>query len=790
MDTTLGAFYTPRNVVQYMVDEALIAHFMATVPEPKVRQLLSDQATNPCSPGETEQLIAAIEQTRILDPACGSGAFLMGALHRLVHLLSKLDPNNVAWKRRQLEAAKRDGERAEAMEEAENRESTLANIETRIRDIGASFDTNHHDLDYARKLFLIENSIFGVDIQPIACQIAKLRFFIALLVDQKSEKTLRPLPNLETRLVAADTLIRIENAKDDQMFIGADQVKTLRERLRKVRHEHFNVRTPEAKQRVREKDAAIRTELSEELHRQGMPNTTARRLAGWDPYDQNKHAEFFDPDWMFSPEDHDFSGFDVVIGNPPYVRQEKIKDEKPVLRQLYECFTGTADLYVYFYERGIKLLSEGGVFSFITSNKWMRSGYGEKLRAFLKSNTRVRRFIDFGDAEIFEAIAYPCIVILTRGKPSDGANFRAMTWNSEEWKLEDLTNHLASDMFEMSQCDLAPEAWRLESKTKLKLLDRIKAAGTPLGTYVNNRFYRGILTGLNRAFVVDRPTRDRLIEEHPSSAEVLKPFLRGRDIKRWRVEFEDQYLIRIESSENVDHPWSGRSEAKAEKAFAEAYPAIHASMEPLRKEMIARYDQGKYFWELRACAYWHEFDEPKIIYPDIYEHQSFAWDTQRFYMANTCYFIPTDEQWLIAVLNSQPVEWFYSQVSNKVRGGYMRAFSDYMRTVPIPDAPPARQQTIKQISNAIIALNGQGPTAAYLERLLNALVYELFFPEDLHRQRLHFFDLLAASAPPRTAAQVEWSAFHDRIADVNDPIYAALFALNGLEVVRIIEDRD
>jgi len=573
----IGAFYTPRDVVQYMVDEALIACFPASL-ESQIRVLLSDQPGNPLDESGTKQLIDAIEKIRVLDPACGSGAFPMGMLHRLVHLLSKLDPKNRKWKEQQKKRALRDLVRAEEMEDPEIREAGKKNVAARLEDIEHSFNEDHHDLDFGRKLYLIENSIYGVDIGPIACQIAKLRFFIALLVDQKVNVQaynfgVRPLPNLETRIVAADSLTPIEKVKDHQMFIGADQVMALRDKLSLVRHEHFNARTPEDKQRCREQDAAIREELSVELHHQGMPNQTARLLAGWDPYDQNTHAEFFDPEWMFSLDARDFSGFDIVIGNPPYVRQEQIKELKPHLKQHYECYTGTADLYVYFYERGVQLLKSGGVFSFITSNKWFRSGYGEKLRGWLKKSTHVRRLIDFGDAEIFDAIAYPCIVILSKGAPGGDAAFRGLNWNPE-WKVDDVRAHLAGDTFVMAQTDLAPEAWRIEGGTKLKLLGRIKATGVPLGEYVEGRFYYGIKTGLNEAFVVGREQRDELIAAHSSSAKVLKPYLRGRDVKRWRVEFDERYLVRIESSENVQHPWSGKSDTQAEKIFAQTYPAI------------------------------------------------------------------------------------------------------------------------------------------------------------------------------------------------------------------------
>lgn len=787
----IGAFYTPRDVVRYMVDEALVLHFEPVVSQSKLRALLSDQPDNPCNEVETQRLIAAIEKTRILDPACGSGAFPMGALHRLVYLLSKLDPNNIEWKHRQFEAAKRDRAKAESMEESGSREAAIQDVEARMKDIEASFDTTHHDLDYARKLYLIENSIFGVDIQPIACQIAKLRFFISLLVDQKSEKLLRPLPNLETRIVAANTLIPVEKPKEHQLLLGADQVNALREELRRVRHAHFNARTPEAKQRYREQDEAVRAKLAVELEHIGMPNTTARLLASWNPYDQNSHASFFDPEWMFSLSPADFSGFDVVIGNPPYVRQEKIKEQKPEFKKLYECYSGAADLYVYFYERGIQLLNESGIFSFITSNKWMRSGYGEKLREYLQTGTRVRRLLDFGDAEIFDAIAYPCVVILEKEAAASDSMFKALKWNQEEWKVEDLTRHLTADTFQMGQADLASEAWRLESKTKLQLLDRIKAAGMPLGDYVNGRFYRGLLTGLNEAFVVNRETRDELIRAHPSSAEVLKPFLRGRDIKRWRVEYEDQYLIRIESSENITHPWSNKPEAKAEKVFSETLPAIHAFMKPLRKELKERYDQGKYYWELRSCAYWDEFEQPKIIVPAITDTVNFAPDFRGYFCNNKAtIFIPDSVVFTCAAVNSQVSAWYASQTFATKQGGFFDFEPRYSTQLVIPRATPEQQKIVERLAECVIDHQSHHGLATYCERLINGLIYELFFPVDLHALGLSFFDLLAQENLPASTDQSSWEAFHHKISDVNHSIYATLFALNGLEVVRIIEGRE
>jgi len=301
------------------------------------------------------------------------------------------------------------------------------------------------------------------------------------------------------------------------------------------------------------------------------------------------------------------------------------------------------------------------VLSFITSNKYFRAGYGERLRAYLAYATNPRVILDFGDAPVFTSIAYPAILVTQKTRHINKGQLPATTGPTgilhpsnlppEEWQAQVLTwspGPALNDFPEifdqqaavLAQRDLKPDGWRLESPVKLRLLERLRKVGTPLGEYVQGRFYYGIKTGLNEAFVVDRAARDRLIAEHPSSEEVLKPFLRGRDVKRWRVEFADQYLIKIESSENKKNPWSGKPEEAAEKIFAKTYPAIHGFFDDMRKALIKRYDQGKYFWELRSCDYWQEFEHPKILYQEIATYQAFAWDDSGAYTNNKTFLIP------------------------------------------------------------------------------------------------------------------------------------------------------
>jgi hypothetical protein len=942
----LGAFYTPREIVSYMVDEALKSYLATQVPRCKgaLDDLFSNKATlRDIRPDTRDALIAAIGRVRILDPACGSGAFPMGALHRLVDLLQKLDPNNESWKRDRLAEARR---YRQLLASANATPDELAACDARIADIEKSFDTRYHALDFARKLYLIENAIYGVDIQPIATQIAKLRFFIALVVDQKVDPSapnlgVRPLPNLETRLVAADTLIPIDKPNGHQFDLLDPGIRPLRRQLEEVRHEHFNARSPASKRKCRERDAELRTAIAhllqgaqlpdrekrvvstfmEELdglfrrcrakdtdslglaaeasknlqqakqqlgvmlasghqqpraqqelekmlalvtaaipvvgkakqqitlftalndllaalkpkaqqllHGTGLSADAARQLAAWDPYDQNTSAPFFDPEWMFGLTKTDAAlpaearkgegWFDIVIGNPPYVRQEQLKHLKEAFKQHYECFTGTADLYVYFYEAGIKFLRDGGTFSFITSNKWFRAGYGAKLRGWLAEKTRVLQLIDFGDAPVFTAIAYPCIVITQRtATPVEaGVSVRALTWEPGP-PIETFADVFARKSFTLPQRELKPDGWRLESGTTLRLLERLRAAGKPLGEYVNGRFYYGIKTGLNEAFVVDRATRDRLIAEHQSSAEVLKPFLRGRDVKRWRVDSQDLWLVFV--------PWhfplhqdpcvTGAS-AKAEAEFKRHYPAIYKHLLQFKDALAARNtaETGKrYEWyalQRWGAEYWQEFEQPKVLYPDIYEHQSFTWDAAGHFAANTCYFIPTTEKWFTGLLNSLAVEWFYGNISNRVRGGYLRAFSDYMKEIPIPPATDAQQATIERLVDVLLWLHrhlaehpGEAGTrdalmVAYWERVLNGLVYELYFPDELHAAGLRLFDsvgqaFLPATPEPSADRNVcatflpTLRAKFEELADAAHPLRRALDHLATLETVRIIEGK-
>ena len=430
-----GSFYTPREIVNYMVDESIKAYLKQKLEtEAGMDEEYADiglelligyyDRENLFDEKQTAVLINAIDNCTILDPACGSGAFPMGILHKLVHILHKLDPQNKLWKERQIE-------KAQAIDDIVIREQLIEDIET-------AFSNN--ELDYGRKLYLIENCIYGVDIQPIATQISKLRFFISLIVDQKTDRTkdnfgIRPLPNLETKFVAANTLIGIEKPKAQMGLFDNKEVKDLEEKLKDVRHRLFSAKTPTTKRRLRDEDQRLREQMGDILIKHGWGNETARQLAGWDPYDQNASSPFFESGWMFGISD----GFDVVIGNPPYLesRHPSFSDDLKVLYQRScknrwgddaNLITKGADLLIYFFEVSISFIKKTGNVVLITQNAWLDTEYGIKAQNFLTKHTNVISVID-SKYRYFPAGEGPninTVITLFIGKERNPLNFMVL----------------------------------------------------------------------------------------------------------------------------------------------------------------------------------------------------------------------------------------------------------------------------------------------------------------------------------------------------------------------------
>lgn len=424
-----GSFYTPREVVNYMVDESLIEYLKGAIVDWNISeeelnlQLQILTSFDHKIPFQNDisiksKIISALDKCIILDPACGSGAFPMGILQKMVHILKKLDPNNEIWKEIQENKAKEEAQAAFEIQDKNDREE-------RFVEINNAFDQNINDPDYARKLFLIENCIYGIDIQPIATQISKLRFFISLVVEQKvnidkDNFGIRPLPNLETKFVAANTLLGIEKPKKQLSLYDTIEIRELETELKIIRGKLFSAKSKETKVKYRQKDEELRNKIADELKRNGWSNNTADKLAKWDPYDQNTSSIFFDKEWMFDIKD----GFNIVIGNPPYINANDLKKklgktDYEDLKKGYDSARGTIDIYILFFEAGLKLLAEKGTLTYITPNRFLSASYGGALRSFIYNNYSITSISDLSSVKVFEAAStYPIVTVINEEKKS------------------------------------------------------------------------------------------------------------------------------------------------------------------------------------------------------------------------------------------------------------------------------------------------------------------------------------------------------------------------------------
>lgn len=466
-----GSFYTPREIVQYMVDESLVAHLKRTVGEelePQFRQLMqyTDDEVD-LTDEQRKQIMLSLYNCKVLDPACGSGAFPMGMLQQMVHILSRIDPDNTQWKDMMLN---------KAINETSEAYRTASSDERReiITDIERSFDESVNRPDYARKLYLIENCIYGVDIQPIAIQISKLRFFISLVVDQKSNNNpvenfgIRPLPNLEAKFVAANTLIGLN--KNDATLFDTDAIRAKKEELKIAKHKIFGAKTVRTKRKYRQIVNNLRLEIADMLEDCGaVGNAEAQQLASWDMFDQNTYSNFFDPEWMFDVKD----GFDIVIGNPPYIDSETMKRNMPHMREIYKSLyssaSGNWDIYIVFYELGMRL-SRGSLI-YITPNKWLSIAYGKVLRNIVFEY--ISSICDCRNIKVFDAGNEPIITLISK---SPSATIKTLRFN---------TSYIVRHLHDIPKTLISKDTLGAIISEHIKLLMKIKSAGKCINSYAS-----------------------------------------------------------------------------------------------------------------------------------------------------------------------------------------------------------------------------------------------------------------------------------------------------------------
>lgn len=660
-----GVFYTPQYIVEYIVKHT-------------VGELTKDK-----TPREVAKL-------RILDPACGSGSFLIGAYqflldwHRdwyIAHLVPVYKEKNSVTDPAVL---------ALLPEPVPHGKKKLTQVELPIYKAGSNGDATRMRSDWklttTEKKRILLNNIYGVDIDQQAVEVTKLSLLLKVLEEENEENIDKQL-----KLFAERALPDLhDNIKCGNSLIGWDIM---------------------------------------------TPDMSAEEVKRINPFDWD--TEFADIVKA--------GGFDAVIGNPPYVRQETLGQEfKEYVKKHYEVFAGTADLYVYFFERGHSLLRNDGYFGMICSNKFMRSKYGVNLRKFLSVKTKIIQIIDFGELPVFQnAATFPAIFI-TQNSKIEIQNF--IYAPIKKLQFESLDNEIKSCEAILDSDSIRSDVWTLTTGIEKGLIEKINKVGQPLRSYLQTKILRGIITGLTDAFVIDVPTFEKIINEDPSSVEIIKPFLIGDEIRKYRypvVHFRVIFIPRGWTNQNspgVQNKWQW---------FKGKYPAIAHHLEKFSQAAEARGDKGDYWWELRACDYYDEFLKPKIIFPDIAKESRMLYDKDGFYLGNTAYFIQTDDLYLLGVLNSKLIFSYYKRIATVIgdpdKGGRLRWFTQDVVKIPIraidPNDPAdiARHDRMVTLVTQMLDLNKRLQDArleqektqlsrqiAVTDGAIDKLVYELY----------------------------------------------------------------
>lgn len=759
-----GAFFTPGFITMYMCREtlrrAIVQQFRESDHFEDFDSESFDDLRNYLGrhyrQEDLREANVQIDRLKVCDPAVGSGHFLVSALNELLTIKSELGI-----------LCDREGRPLPLRVQVANDELSVQwkhNDELYRYRPGVQESQRVQEALFHEKQTLIEGCLFGVDINPNSVKICRLRLWIELL---KNAYYVRPgeletLPNIDINIKRGNSLVSRFTLDEDLRPLLRKNKWNINDYRIAVASYH-SARDKTSKHELLAQIDRIKAEFRTHIFNndpaikrlsklKGQKNLLENRAEIGDLFEKLSEADVAQDlekldaqierldaeiaairdsaiyrdafEWRFEfpevlDEEGDFRGFDVVLGNPPYIRQEELTALKPYLKERYATFAGTADLLVYFIERGYQLLKPEGHFSFIISNKFMRAGFGRALREWL-AERRLLNIIDFGDLPVFEeATTYPCILSWQKAAPTE--TFLAA--NVPELPAEDFGIYLRGIAFRSRQDSLQAEGWTLADAATQRLLEKLRSKGMPLGEYVRGKIFYGIKTGLNEAFVIDAATCERLIAEDPRSEEVIKPFLAGRDVKRYQVPVANKFLILF--PKGWTHTRAGAvDEAQAWAYLQKEYPAIAAHLHPFAAAGRKRHDQGDYWWELRACDYYEEFEREKIIYQVFQVKPAFVYDADGFYTNNAIWIITESNKTLLGILNSK-LGWFLiSQYCTAIQNGY-QLIAKYLMQIPISTSRSEKIEAKVDELQIIKSINPFADTSA-LEDEIDALVYALY----------------------------------------------------------------
>ena len=679
-----GSFYTPREIVNYMVDESLISYLGNTA---FVRSLFSPEFSYDKTKADDYKTISdKLKVIKILDPACGSGAFPMGLLNRMIDILSHISPQE-----------------------------------------------NIYDL----KLSIIENCIYGSDIQSIAAQITKLRFFISLICNcekdaNKPNYGIPTLPNLETKFVAANSLIAKKRQACHSLFENPE-IEPTKQALTEIRHEHFAAKTANRKSTLRQKDKELREKLARLLAEDNdFAPDDAKQLADWNPYDQNAVADFFDPEWMFGVSD----GFDIVIGNPPYLRIQELRKTNnklaDYLSKMYKSATGSFDLYVTFVERGLKLVKPTGVIYYIMPVKWTNSSFGKGLRNLCYEKSFMSSIINFVAYQVFEASTYTGIHCFKKAEKLSYLELdRDMKDNHELHEF--LKSITAKDFVDIKIKN--SDAWILTNKSVNKVLEKLNKCPYRLSD-IFEKIFQGIATSKDDVYFLydchlvnseevegySKYLQRRIVIENG----LVKPLLKGEDVHRYMPLSTDRFVI---------FPYdlsTGKAELFTESQISSLFPKGYSYLKECETELRGR-EKGRFNNDK-----WYMFGRgqglnyggiPKLLAPEISLGGNFSYDKNgHFYSTTTVYGyirkgnIRITYETLLAIMNSRLCWWFLKNTGTVLANGYFRYKPAYLFPFPIPKIEETEDRRIQEMVNKLLVSEEK----SFLLKDLDTCIYVLY----------------------------------------------------------------
>ncbi|MFP6195255.1 class I SAM-dependent DNA methyltransferase [Helicobacter pylori] len=781
-----GSFYTPSFITSYMCKESItpivLDKFNQTYKiECENLKELKNYLKNSYKEDKRKEYLNTLLTLRVCDPAVGSGHFLVSALNEMVL---------IAYELRLIASLYRHSLTLE------NDEIIIHTPENKIFNYTIPHSENdpHHHIQkelFNLKKDIIENCLFGVDINLNSCEITKLRLWIELLkysyyIFEKGKNTnnLETLPNIDINIKCANSLISRFNLNDDLKKIPNIKQKIQEYKDLVAQYKDPNPLYPLNKadliNKIQDlkntfsltlKDPKTKAELEKAIEKHikkynffalddkslldGLnyfipslfgtlklsPKEEEEAFASYgriralrkkldDALSGGEYHNAFE--WRFEfPEvlddEGDFLGFDCIIGNPPYIRQEHIKDLKPLLEKQYHNFyNSTADIYTYFFALAFHLLKEKGFSAFITSNKYARAKYGAKLREWLLKKTTIVSYMELNALKVFESAAVDTSIISFIKQPplkESGFKYYEPTENDKD----DLKN---TRPLSMKQNALSTESFIFANATLLDLRDKIESVGTPLKDWDIQINY-GIKTGANEAFIIPTEKRDAILnacktqEERERTERLIKPILRGKDIKRYSYEWAGEWLI------NTHNGYTSALKSKIPPIDIEKYPATKAHLDAHYDTIATRCDQGDTPYHLRNCAYLEDFEKEKIVWAEMTDEPRFIYDNKGFLINQTCYFIARDDKYLFAILNSKVMYFFMRQMASNLGEGAFRWIKQFIERLPIPQITPKNQELADKITDGaeqILALKAKDPKAntQRLEKEIDALVYQLY----------------------------------------------------------------